>query len=235
MRERIHFLGTSAAFLLVLFTTGSVPGQDAAQQALQQKIAALKQSMADNQAKLRQYSWTETTEISLKGEVKKREQNECRYGADGKVQKTPIGDSGGQQAKGAKRGLKGKIVANKVDEMKDYMDRVGSLVKRYVPPDPDAMQASFQSGKALLDKASGSLTFTDYAKPGDRVTLSFDTAAKKLRVFSVNTYLDSPQDTVTLTARFSSLPDGVNFLEETVLNAAAKEIQIRTTNFGHQK
>src|SRR5262245_55640700 len=65
-----------AALLLV---TMSAQGQSP-----QEKIAALKQSLAANQAALRQYSWIETTVISMKGEVKKQEQKQCSYGADGK-------------------------------------------------------------------------------------------------------------------------------------------------------
>src|SRR6476620_1840742 len=34
----------------------------------QEKLAELKQLMAKNQAELKQYAWTETTQISLKGE-----------------------------------------------------------------------------------------------------------------------------------------------------------------------
>jgi hypothetical protein len=201
---------------------------------VQQKIVAIRQSMAQNRAQLKQYSWVETTEVSLKGAVKKREQQECRYGPDGKVQKTPIGDTG--QAQGGKqRGIKGRIVEKKVDELKDYMDRVGSLVRRYVPPDPQAMQAAVKAGKASVDKASGSLVFNDYAKPGDKVTISFDPAAKKLRAFDVASYLDNAQDQVTLSAKFSSLPDGTNFMEETLVDAKSKQIQIRTTNFEYKK
>jgi hypothetical protein len=168
--------------------------------------------------------------------VKKREQKECRYAADGQVVKTPIGVSSEQaQSGGKKRGLKGRIIEKKVEEMNEYMDRVGSLVRRYVPPDPEAMQAAFQSGKASINPA-GSLTFAGYAKPGDSVTITFDTAAMKLRTLKVSSYLDSsqdPEDKVTLEVRFSSLADGANFAEETLLNATAKQIQIKTTNFGH--
>jgi len=57
----------------------------------QERVAALKQSMQESQAKLRQYEWTETTIISLKGEEKGRTQKRCYYGADGKLQKVPIG------------------------------------------------------------------------------------------------------------------------------------------------
>ena len=49
------------------------------------------------------------------------------------------------------------------------------------------------------------------------------------------TYLDQPKDTVTLIAHFSKLADGTNFLEESVLDASAKGIRIKTINFGYRK
>lgn len=232
-------LSLSAGLILASM---SVTAQDAAaqKQALQQRLAEVKQSMAHNQAQLKQYAWTETTEISLKGEVKKREQKDCKYGPDGKVQKTSVGGGAQEQEekggrRGRKGGLKGKIIENKVEDMKEYMDRVGSLVHRYVPPDPQAMQAAFQAGKASLDKSTGSLVFTDYAKPGDKVTLILDPATKKLKSFQVATYLDDQSDAVSLVANFASLVDGTNYLEQSVLDAKAKQIQIKTTNFGHKK
>jgi hypothetical protein len=59
---------------------------------LQEKLAAGKQSAAQNQLALRSYTWVETTDFRLRGEVKNTKLNSCRYGPDGKVQKTPIGD-----------------------------------------------------------------------------------------------------------------------------------------------
>ncbi|MGH9627084.1 MAG: hypothetical protein ACRD7E_01785 [Bryobacteraceae bacterium] len=205
-------------------------------QALQQRIVEVKQSIAQNQAQLQKYSWVETTEISLKGEIKKRDQKDCSYGPDGEIRKVPV--SAPAPAK-HQRGLKGRIIENKVDDMKEYMDRVGSLIHRYVPPDPQAMQAAFQSGKAALQPAGssgpGSLVFRDYAKQGDTVTFTFDATTRTLRSFRVDTYLDAPQDVVRLDASFSSLSDGTNFLEQTVLDAQAKSIRVKTTNFGHRK
>jgi len=205
---------------------------DQAKAELQQRIAAIRQSIARNQQQLRQYSWTETIQMILKGEEKKREQNECRYGPDGKVVKNPIGTP---PAPSGKKGLKGKIVKNKIEDLKEYMDRVGSLMRRYVPPDPQAMQAAFQAGKSSLTPGSGVVSFVDYAKPGDKVTLAFDVQAKVIRSFSVATYLDDPKDAVNLQADFSALPDGTNYLEQSVLNATAKELQIKTTNSGYHK
>jgi hypothetical protein len=219
--------------VILLAFAGSQPGA----QQLQQRLGEVKQSIAQNQARLRTYQWVETTELSLKGEVKKREQSECRYGPDGKLQKTAIGEPA--EPKKKSRGIKGRIVEKKVDEFKDYMERFGSLLSRYIPPDAAQLQQASQAGKASLDKSSGgtlaSLVFNDYAKPGDKVTFTFDTAAKKLRNFNVATYLDGPEDAVGVDARFSSLQDGTNYVEEAVLTSKSKQLQIRKTNFDHKK
>jgi hypothetical protein len=199
-------------------------------QAVQQAVAELKQSVADNKAKLAQYQWTQTTQVSVKGEVKKNEQSTCRYTADGKVQKTPIGPP--PEHKAAPHGLKGKIVEKKVDEMKDYMESLQSLIGHYAPPDPQKMQAAMQSGKAHVDSSGGvaTVSFDDYYKQGDKLSLAFDTAAKKIRSYNVNTYLDDPKEVVTLNNQFADLTDGTNYLQQTVLDAKSKQIQIKTTN-----
>jgi hypothetical protein len=203
---------------------------------LQQKVTALKQAVAQNQQALRQYTWTETTETILKGETKSKKQSQCQYGPDGKVQKTAVGESAPPAEK--KRGLKGKIIEKKKDEMKDYMERVASLIKRYVPPEGSQMQESFQSGKAALQPEVGgivNLVFRDYAKPGDTVALRFDTTSKKIQGYDVKTYLDAPEEVVALKVVFDSLPDGTNHVAQSVLDATAKQIQIRTTNSGYNK
>src|SRR5579864_5227889 len=95
---------------------------------LQQKVAAVKESIAQNQASLRQYTWTAHTEISVKGEVKNQKDESSRYGPDGKVVKTLIGAPPPEKQMGpAKR----RIVEKKVGEMKDYMERAGQLIQHY--------------------------------------------------------------------------------------------------------
>lgn len=203
---------------------------------LQQKVAALKQSVAANQQALRQYTWTETMQTILKGETKSTKQSQCQYGPDGTVQKTAIEPA--QPPPSRQRGLKGRIVEKKTGEMQDYMERVASLIKRYTPPDGSAMQSALQSGKAsIVPSESGIVTiaFRDYAKPGDTVTLTFDTVTKKVRGYDVNTYLDEPTDVVTLKVVFDSLPDGTNYVAQSILDATTKQVQIRTTSSGYTK
>jgi hypothetical protein len=236
--ERITFQKSALSALIaltVLVLVSPIFSQDAAKQELQPKVAALKQSVAQNQQSLRHYTWTETTDMIFKGETKSTKLSQCRYGPDGKVQKTGIANTPPPEKK---RGLKGKVIEKKTDEMKDYMERVASLIKRYVPPEGSQMQDSFQAGKAAIQPSAGgvvTLVFGDYAKPGDSVKLTFDAAAKKIQGYDVSTYLDAPADVVTLKVVFQNLPDGTNYVAQTILDATAKQIQIRTTNSGYNK
>ena len=53
------------------------------------------------------------------------------------------------------RGLKKKIVEKKTDEMKDYMERVVSLIQRYVPPQPELIKADVASGNDSFSPQPG--------------------------------------------------------------------------------
>jgi hypothetical protein len=221
--------------VLVAIGAGSSMQEPAAKEQLQAKIAEVKASLAANATALRQYTWQETTEISLKGDVKSKTQNACSYGPDGKVQKKLV--SAPPEKKDAPRGLKGKIVENKVDDIKDYMESTGNLIKLYVPPDPAKMQAAMAAGKGALTQPSAGkavLTFSDYSLPGDKFSLTFDTAGKKIVAVNVNTYLDKPDDKVSLAVAFTSLPEGPNYLSSSLLDVTAKKIQVKTTNSGYK-
>jgi hypothetical protein len=203
---------------------------------LQQKIGAVKQSLAENQQKLRQYQWTETTQLTLKGDPKPPQASLCQYSPDGTVQKMPIGappppPSGGR--------LKQRIIEKKKKEIQDYMAQVKTLLAMYVPPDPQKIALAFQAGKAFLNPNPASqavaIIFKNYAQSGDQMTLSYDTATKKVTTLNVNTYMDDPKDAVTLAIQMSSLPDGTNYVQQTVLDATAKKLQVTTTNTNYQK
>ena len=219
----------------------------AAAQAPEDRSAAIKEALASNQAALRQYSWIETTTISLKGEVKKQEKKQCVYGADGKVQKTPLPGQAApqQQAKekgggGGRRGgrLKETIVENKVEDLKDYMEKAAALVHQYVPPDPQKIQEAQKAGNVAVQPAGGvtTLNVKSYLKSGDSLTLGFDPAAKAMRSYAVQSYVEKPKDDdLTLNVKFNSLPDGTTYPETIVLNVAAKNVVVNITNSGYKK
>jgi hypothetical protein len=201
---------------------------------LQQRLAAVKLSIAENKQRLQQYQWIETTQLTLKGDAKPPSQQLCHYGPDGQVQKTPIGAP--PQAPSGGR-MKQKIIKKKTAEMKDYMEDVKALLSLYVPPDPQKMEQAYQAGKFSLNPAGDimNLVFRDYAQPGDQLTLAFDTGARKITSLNVNTYMDEAKEVVTLEVHMASLPGGTNYVQQTFLDATAKKLQVSTTNSDYQK
>src|SRR4029450_583422 len=119
-------------------------------QDVQQKLAAAREAAARNQQALRSYSWLEKTELRLKGDLKNTKVDMCKYGPDGKVQKTAVVEPA-PAAK--KRGLRGKVVAKKTGEMKEELEAAVALVQQYVPPSPDLMQVVMSAGTASLSQA----------------------------------------------------------------------------------
>ena len=104
-RKAIRLLATWLAMASFVLQSTAQTGGGRAE--LEQKLAALKQSVAANQQKLRKYQWTEVQQVTYKGEAKPERQFMCQYGPDGKVQKFPIGEQ--TQVSGGK--IKQRIVA----------------------------------------------------------------------------------------------------------------------------
>ncbi|NWG75428.1 MAG: hypothetical protein HXY24_12595 [Rubrivivax sp.] len=218
----------------LMFAAVSKAQQDP-KQALQQKVAAFKQSMAENQKALAQYSWTENTRLSLKGEVKSTKIEACRYGPDGKVQKNLLS---APPEKKQMRGLKKRVVEKKTDEMKDYMERVVALIQRYVPPPAELIKADVAGGNASispLGDGAMQLQFRNFVKAGDVVSITVDSAAKLIRRLKVDTYLDEEKEKVALEVDYRTLPDGTNYAAVKNLNVAAKQIIVNVESGNYQK
>jgi hypothetical protein len=233
----------SVAFsaMLVLASLGSTSALG--QEQTQQRMAAIKESLAANQAALKTYGWVETTQISLKGEVKKTDVKNCHYGADGKVQKTEVpGATPPAAAPAGGRGRRGglakkAIVENKKEETKEYMEKVSALVHEYVPPEPPKLQAAQAAGTLSVQPGpNATMTVTNYVKPGDSLAIGMDAAAKQITSYKVTSYVDDPKDdAIALTVTFARLEDGTNYPQRIVLDVTAKKLQVTVTNSGYKK
>lgn len=201
-----------------------------------ERASQLKATLDASQAVLRQYEWIEATVVSIKGEEKSRKQERCYYGADGGLQKVAE-TSTPPPAK--KRGLRGKIAANKQEEMTDYMKSALALVKSYVPPSPAKLQAAKDAGKVSIDMLEpgkrARLNFRDYEKPGDNLGVEVDLVSNRPLGLKVATYLDSAKDAVTLDVRMGQLNDGTTYPSDVTLNAKAKKLTVTVKHSGYRK
>jgi hypothetical protein len=202
---------------------------------VQQKLAAAKEAAAKNQQTLRSYSWLEKTELFYKGDLKSTKVEACQYGLDGKLQKAPVVEPPPPEQK---RGLKGKIAANKAADMKEELESSVALVRQYVPPDPAMMQAVANAGTASIAQAGPEalkLTFPGYVKAGDALSLTFEKAIKTLRQIDVTTWLDDQENTVTLKVAMLALPDGTSYPAQITLSIPKSNVEVRITKTNYQK
>lgn len=201
-------------------------------------VANVKQSLQASMAALRQYQWVETTAISVKGDEKSRTQNSCQYGADGKVQKTPMGEPPESSGK-KQRGVRGRVAKKKKAEMSESMKEAVGLIKQYVPPDPERIETAKQAGKISVSPPDAQgmvqVVIRDYLKEGDSLTINVNAADDRLSGMAVATFMESAKDTVGLNVSMGALPDGTIHPAKIHLDVAAQKLAVAIENSGYTK
>jgi hypothetical protein len=196
----------------------------------------VKKNLAESKEHVKQYEWIETTTTFLKGEQKSVKQNQCYYSVDGKLTKVETG--GSTQAK-TKGGIKGKVAANKKEDMADYVKAAIEKIQTYLPPDAAKLQQIYGAGKSTIQVLEPGkkfkLSFPDYNEKGDMLSISIDKASQKLMSVDVSTYIDDPDKKVVFNVAYKDLPDGTQYANSTTLDAQAKNLKIVIVNSGYKK
>jgi hypothetical protein len=219
------------ALLMFAGTTGIFAQADT-----KELIAMIKKNLAGSKANIKNYEWLETTTVFLKGEQKSVKQNQCYYSVDGKLTKVETG--GGTEAK-KKGGLRGKVVANKTEDMADYIKAAVAKVHTYLPPDAAKLQQIYAGGKTTIQVLEPGkkfkLNFPDYNAQGDMLSIAADKTTQKLMLLEVSTYMDKPDEKVVFNVTYNDLPDGTQYAGTTSLEATAKNLKIVIVNSGYKK
>jgi len=218
-------------FFILVFIAGIT--RLSAQADMQENIAMIKKNLTDSKAAMQKYEWIETTTVFVKGEQKSVKQKQCYYALDGKLTKV---ETGGSTAAKSPGGLRGKVAANKKEDMSDYAKKAIEKVQTYLPPDPEKLQKIYNDGKVgiqvLEPNKKFKLSFPDYNEAGDVLAISLSKADQKLMALDVSTSVDDPKEKVAFNVTFSDLPDGTQFQGTTTLDAPAKDLKIVIVNSG---
>lgn len=203
------------------------------------QIGAMKEQLEEGLAKQRAYEWIETTTVFLDDEAKSTQQKRCYYGADGQIQKLPIAGAGAEDDSGRRpRGIRGRVVERKQADMQETMESTMALIRRYVPPDPNRIEAAKDSGRLLLsppDRAGKmQIVIRDYVRIGDTLTLRIDAASRMVETLDVATLVEDQADAVGLTTTMGSLPDGAIYPAKTVLDITEEDLRVVVENTGYR-
>ena len=221
----------------------SVIAQDPAQPSLGTRVAILSDWLKASKAQLRSYQWVETTVISKGGEEKSRKQNTCYYGAEGTLQKVPIGDQSAKEGGPPGILIPGKIlkkvVEKKKEDLTEYMQSAAALAQSYIPPAPERIQQVVSGGKFSVNMLEPNrriqLVFRDYLKSGDQLSVDMELPTNRLLGMHVSSYLETTDDAVQLDVAMGVLPDGTMYAATTTLNAKAKDVVVTIQNTGHRR
>lgn len=204
---------------------------------LQQKVAEIKQASAENKQALAHYAWQQQETIAIKGEVKDTKLYQVHIGPDGKPQKVEMENTPASSGGGGR--IKHHIVEKKKEEYQDYGQQISALAQQYAQPDPERLQQAFQQGNLTHGPAGipneVKILITNYVKPGDKVTLTFNQETKAIQSLDVSTYLNDSTDAVHIGAQFSKLPDGTNHVATMQVNGVSKNLLVTTQNSNYQK
>ena len=197
---------------------------------------AVRTVLANAKAALGAYTWIEYVEVLVEGKVHSTEELSCRYNSKGEVLRT-------LKAETAPEGKPGSATSNKPRSRskaakQDYIERAISLIRYYVPPNPDRITAMLQNGTASMGPSEGGkseIRFQRYFMAGDSMVFKYDSVSKALVHVTIAAFLGDKKDPVTLEADFGTLQDGVAHLDSTTLDAKVKKVQVKTRNLSYQK
>jgi hypothetical protein len=199
----------------------------------QDRLAALSSLLADSQLALRHYEWTETTIVTLHGEVKSRKQERCYYAPDGTLKKDDVYSG---PAKAEPR--EARAIATPPADASDAVQTAPSLVKSYIPLSPTNLQAAKRAGRisvvVLQPGKLARVNVLDYHKVGDEIGIEVDLAKNRILRVTVATYLDNITDVVTLNATMGQLSDGTAYPASIMLEARTRSLYVAVRDTGYR-
>jgi hypothetical protein len=177
---------------------------------LGERILGMEQRLIADRLVLGRYEWLETSVLSRNGSERGR--TERRESA---LRPAVI--------KTAARGA-----------VAEEIRRATALIHDYVPLDTLILHRVLQSGgwREVLGEPRRRLDLQDYLKPGDRIAIEIDQAGDRVLRMQVSTYGDTPDDAVTLTVQFASLPDGTGYAAQVTCDHPKTRVRIVNQSTG---
>jgi hypothetical protein len=222
----------SIFFFLLVFTAGL-----AAPAGAQLSGGEFAAKMAENTAKLKQYTYMQKTQVYFKGELRTTKLSQVHFDSTtGERIVVPMnsGDAEQQPEQGRGGRLRARIVEKKRDEMKEYVERLVGLLHQYLPPNPDRIKAAMPRAEITPPEGgSAKIVLSDYLKPGDKETFAIGTESKRLEQIAISSSLDD--DPVSFTVNFARLPDDTNYPSATTIQSQAKGLEIRVSTSDYHK
>jgi hypothetical protein len=217
------------AALLLAVCLGAVPAV-----AQTGELRALSETYRRDRLELRDYDWTQRTEVTVNGEVTERTVARARYDPDGHLQKTPIGEKDKKKVRGPIRGRRAKKKQKKAAE---FTRDLRGLIHSYTQFTPQQMRSAFARASVFPGEGDTEgmirVQARSVVRQGDSMSMWADAATRRLRRFEILTSLEG--EPVEVLTEFRELEGGPAYPATTTVRTErkGKTVVIRTENFDH--
>jgi len=228
----MHLVWTCGIAVILYAGAGEILAQEKAQKPDPAAMAGQYAANAKQNATImQQYAWEMRVEVSLKDETKPAQLYQLRYDLDGKLQKTLLT---APQEEGSGRGIRGRIKKGKIEDFKEWANKLAELVKEYMTPSPGTMM-DFYAKAHFTEAADGSVQITadDFIQPGDKATYWIDPATKIPHRYVFETTLD--EDAVSGQVDFGQVPDGPQYAARIMVEVPSKQVSAKIENYNYQR
>ena len=177
--------------------------------------------------------------LSMKGEEKARKDYKCSYGPDGKIKKAPAAGAAEEPKK--KKGIRGKIAGNKMEDMEAALKASMALIDQYSPLEAARLQTAKSTGNVSVSVPGADnrvrITIKNYLKPGDVVEAEVDGAKNTLQSVSITSNMEQAdvKGPVAAKVTYAAMADGTLYPAQQVLDLKAQELKIDVENSSYTK
>jgi hypothetical protein len=230
--QKVKCVTISGSLVLLLLSVFALRAVPACAQGSQELLTAITQKMGQSMQALTGYSYKQRTEVQIKGETKSVALVQVAFGPDKKPIVTTLSS---QPSEDTGRGLRGRIRKEKADEMKEAVQELIQLSNSYLTLSQEKLQQLVRQGKVLVSPDSGNVTVevSGLLQMGDQMAMNCEGKTMNRTQTQVQTTADGSP--VTITAQYQTLPTGLNYNAQTVVNVPAKGLQITLNTMNYQQ
>ena len=186
---------------------------------------------AANRAQLASYVWTRTVQIFSAGELKNTIVSSLSIGPDGKMVTTAVSSTPTSEPK---KGIRGKIAKDKMDDLKSYIDDAITISMGYLYMSKGKMVDFFEA--AGISKSGNTLVIngSNINKSNDQLTLVVDASTL---AFISQTFKSTVTngDALTGSVNYKTFSNGLTAIDNAELNLPAKNLKLVISNSNYAK
>ncbi len=188
---------------------------------------ALDVSKADaaNTEKLKAFIWKRHSITSVEGEVKSKVINELSFDEKGELQVTSIG---AESAVKQKRGIRGKIQKNAMEDNAEYVGKALQIAMAYTYMRKGQLLDFFEKGTVIEKGNTIEVAASNVFMPGDKLTVLLDKETNLYISKKFSSFLE--KDLIDGEITYKKFSSGINHSSETILNLPAKKARIHAIN-----